>query len=66
MTLPALPESFRKEKTMHERERYFVLQQGLEDAGRDALLRSEALLFQPRVIGAVVLAGIVLQSPAGR
>jgi len=51
---------------MHERERNFVLQQGLEDAGRDALLRSEALLFQPRVIGAVVLAGIVLQSPAGR
>ena len=49
---------------MHERERNFVLQQGLEDPDRDAHRRSEALLFQPRVIGPVVLVGMMLQSPA--
>ena len=49
---------------MRERDRNFVLQQGLEDPGRDAHPRSEALLFQPRVIGPVVLVGIGLQSPA--
>jgi hypothetical protein len=61
---PVPPGSFRKDKPMHERERNFVLQQGLEDPGRDAHLRSEALLFQPRVIGLIGLAGIMLQSPA--
>jgi hypothetical protein len=50
---------------MQDPERNFILQQGLEDPGpQDAHQRFEALLFQPRLIGLVVLAGIALQSPA--
>jgi hypothetical protein len=49
---------------MHDPERNFILQQGLEDPGpQDKHRRFEALLFQPRLIGLVVLIGITLQSP---
>jgi hypothetical protein len=50
---------------MHDPERNFILQQGLDDpAPQDTHPRFEALLFQPRLIGLAVLVGIVLQSPA--
>jgi hypothetical protein len=50
---------------MNDPERNFILQQGLEDTEpQDAHPRFEALLFQPRVVGLVVLVGITLQSPA--
>jgi len=50
---------------MHDPERNFILQQGLEDPGpQDTHRRFEALLFQPRLIGLSVLVGITLQSPA--
>ena len=50
---------------MHDPERNFILQQGLEDPGpQDTHPRFEALLFQPRLIGLVVLVGIIFQSPA--
>jgi hypothetical protein len=50
---------------MHDTERNFILQQGLEEpVPQDTHPRFEALLFQPRLIGLVVLAGIILQSPA--
>ena len=50
---------------MHDPERNFILQQGLEDPGpQDTHRRFEGLLFQPRLIGLLVLAGIALQSPA--
>jgi hypothetical protein len=50
---------------MHDPERNFILQQGLEDpVPKDTHPRFEALLFQPRLIGLVVLIGITLQSPA--
>ena len=50
---------------MHDPERNFILQQGLEDPGpQDTHPRFEALLFQPRLIGLAVLVGIALQSPA--
>ena len=50
---------------MHDPERNFILQQGLEDPGpQDTHRRFEALLFQPRLIGLVVLVGITFQSPA--
>jgi hypothetical protein len=49
---------------MHDPERNFVLQQGLEEPGpQDTHPRFESLLFQPRLIGLVVLVGIILQSP---
>lgn len=49
---------------MSDSERNFILQQGLEDPVlKDTHRRSEALLFQPRLVGLVVLAGITLQSP---
>jgi hypothetical protein len=52
-------------KPMHDPERNFILQQGVEDPGpQDAHRRFEALLFQPRLIGLAVLVGITLQSPA--
>lgn len=45
-------------------DRNFILQQGLEPpAGAGCHLQSTALLFQPRVVGPVVLVGILLQSP---
>ncbi len=50
---------------MHDPERKFILQQGLEDPGpQDTHRRFEALLFQPRLIGLLFLAGITFQSPA--
>ena len=50
---------------MHDLERNFILQQGLEDpVPKDTHRRFEALLFQPRLVGLVVLAGIAFQSPA--
>jgi hypothetical protein len=50
---------------MQDSERNFILQQGLEEPGsQDSHQRFEALLFQPRLIGLVVLAGITLQSSA--
>ncbi|HKB35178.1 MAG TPA: DUF4395 family protein, partial [Gemmataceae bacterium] len=46
-------------------DRNFILQQGLEapDAGRCTLV-SSALLFQPRLVGLIALAGAITQSPA--
>jgi len=42
----------------------FVKQQGFEDASaRTCDVRYPALMFQPRVIGVIVLAGLYLQSP---
>jgi hypothetical protein len=50
---------------MPDPERNFILQQGLDDTEpKDTHPRFEALLFQPRLIGLAVLAGILLQSPA--
>jgi hypothetical protein len=50
---------------MHDPERNFILQQGLEEpVPRDTHPRFEALLFQPRLIGLTVLVGVALQSPA--
>ncbi len=49
---------------MHDPERNFILQQGLEETEtQDTHPRFESLLFQPRLIGLVVLIGIILQSP---
>ena len=49
---------------MSDSERNFILQQGLEDPVlKDTHRRFDALLFQPRLVGLVVLAGITLQSP---
>jgi hypothetical protein len=47
------------------RERNFLLQQGFEDAPAAASCsaRYGALLFQPRLIGGIVLAGVLLQEP---
>ena len=43
----------------------FVKQQGFADASaRTCDLQYPALMFQPRVIGALVLAGVLLQAPA--
>jgi len=50
---------------MHDPERNFIRQQGLEEpVPRDTHPRFEALLFQPRLIGLTVIVGIALQSPA--
>jgi hypothetical protein len=43
---------------------HFVRQQGFEDANaRTCDVQYPALMFQPRVIGVLVLAGVLLQSP---
>lgn len=45
-------------------ERNFILQQGLEaPPGSDCHRLSSALLFQPRIVGPLVLVGVILQSP---
>lgn len=44
-------------------ERNFVLQQGLEAASA-CHQQSSALLFQPRIVGPLVVTGVLLQSPA--
>lgn len=45
-------------------ERNFILQQGLDaPAGLDCHGLSSALLFQPRVVGPLVLLGVIVQSP---
>lgn len=50
---------------MHDPERKFILQQGLEDPGpQDTHPQFEALLFQPRLIGLLFLVGIAFQPPA--
>jgi hypothetical protein len=50
---------------MHDPERNFILQQGLEEpVPRDTHPRFEALLFQPRLIGLAVIVGVAFQSPA--
>lgn len=46
-------------------QRNFILQQGLsEPTARECPLRFSALMFQPRIIGAVVLPAVLLQSAA--
>jgi len=46
-------------------DRNFILQQGLEESSvPDRSATSSALLFQPRVVGPLVLLGTLLQSPA--
>jgi hypothetical protein len=46
-------------------ERNFILQQGLEaPAGPSCHRLSSALLFQPRIVGPLVLLGVILQSPS--
>ena len=43
----------------------FILQQGLDlPAAESCPLRFSALMFQPRVIGSIVLLAVILQSPA--
>ncbi|MGB7971110.1 MAG: DUF4395 family protein [Candidatus Deferrimicrobiaceae bacterium] len=46
-------------------ERNFILQQGLSAPPAESCpLRLSALMFQPRIVGTVVLAAVLLQSPA--
>jgi len=46
-------------------ERNFILQQGLSVPPDESCpIRFSALMFQPRVVGTVVLAAVLLQSPA--
>jgi hypothetical protein len=46
-------------------DRNFILQQGLTPAeGTGCPVQSRALLFQPRLVGPLVLVGVFLQSPA--
>ena len=46
-------------------ERYFILQQGVEEPAPDACAaRYRSLIFQPRIVGILVLFGVLLQSPA--
>jgi hypothetical protein len=48
----------------HNADRNFILQQGLEaPAGAGCHQLSSALLFQPRIVGPLVLLGVILQSP---
>ncbi len=45
--------------------RNFILQQGLDAPGPEGCpARFSALMFQPRVLGSVVLLAVILQSPA--
>lgn len=45
-------------------ERNFILQQGFHDPSPQSCLSEySALVFQPRIVGLIVLLGIVLQSP---
>lgn len=45
-------------------DRNFVLQQGLDaPSAAGCEVRASALLFQPRVIGLVLIAGVIVQSP---
>lgn len=54
----------RERPELHTR-RNFILQQGLPSPStEECALRYSALMFQPRVVGMVVVAGIVLQSAA--
>lgn len=51
-------------KNVHA-ERNFILQQGLSAPPAESCpLRFSALMFQPRIVGTVVLAAILLRSPA--
>jgi hypothetical protein len=45
--------------------RNFILQQGLDAPAEESCpVRFSALMFQPRVVGSIVLLAVVLQSPA--
>lgn len=49
---------------MSERQLNFIRQQGFEDAAAGTCdFQYPALMFQPRVIGVLVLAGVLLQAP---
>ncbi|MBP2674056.1 MAG: hypothetical protein H6Q84_896 [Deltaproteobacteria bacterium] len=51
--------------THPDAKRNFVLQQGLHVAEHENCgLRFSSLMFQPRVVGTVLLAAVILQSPA--
>lgn len=46
-------------------ERHFILQQGFaEPPPEECAVRHRSLVFQPRIVGLLVLAGALLQSPA--
>lgn len=46
-------------------ERHFILQQGFPEPPREACaIQYHSLVFQPRIVGLVVLAGVLFQSPA--
>ncbi len=52
------------ESVYYGAERNFILQQGFENAPPETYHpRYSALLFQPRIVGLTVLAGVILQSP---
>ena len=45
--------------------RNFILQQGLDAPAQEScLVRFSALMFQPRLIGSIILLAVLLQSPA--
>ena len=45
--------------------RNFILQQGLDDPPREMCsAQFSALQFQPRIVGALVLLGVIFQSPS--
>jgi len=52
-------------KKNYHAERNFILQQGLSALPADSCpLQFSSLMFQPRMVGTVVLAAVLLQSPA--
>ena len=45
--------------------RNFILQQGLDTPAQESCpVRFSALMFQPRLVGAIILLAVILQSPA--
>jgi hypothetical protein len=45
--------------------RNFILQQGLDTPAQESCtLRFSALMFQPRLVGSIILLAVILQSPA--
>jgi hypothetical protein len=45
--------------------RNFILQQGLDTPAQESCaLRFSALMFQPRMVGSIILLAVILQSPA--
>jgi len=52
-------------RKIYHAERNFILQQGLSEPPAESCpLRFSALMFQPRIVGTVVFAAVLLQSPA--